>query len=286
LYLCSDLESLRMDIKYKTLSNKSAQVVKHFNDLNRPAFTIHEAYALLKTSTKDAVKKLMRDMIKRGLLLRLKEGVYWIIPYEQDPKTYFPNWHSVAKSLVGDAEHYIGYYSAMEIHSLITQPSLVERIVVNQQIKPSLLEIHGIKFQFIYHNANHFFGNKKIWIDGFNKVNCSDLEKTFVDSLYKPDYSGGIVEIAKALYKSKDKIDYQRLYQYCERFKAQSVIKRLGFLMDLLEIQNPISETLQQIKSDSFILLEPSYEKKGKWIRKWNILQNMETTDITSPIFT
>jgi len=275
-----------MDIGHKTLSTKSAQFIKHFNDLNRPAFTIDDAYALLKTSTKDAVKKLMRDMIKRGLLMRLREGVYWIIPYEQDPNTYFPNWHLIAQYLVGDAGHYIGYYSAMEIHNLITQPSLVERVVVNQQIKPSILEIHGIKFQFIYHNPRHFFGGEKIWVDGFNKVSCADLEKTIVDSLYKPGYSGGIVEIAKAIYKSKDKIDYQKLYQYCERFKAQSVIKRLGFLLESLEIKNPISEALRQIKSDSFILLEPSYKKKGKWIRKWNVLQNMETTDITSPIFT
>jgi predicted transcriptional regulator of viral defense system len=275
-----------MDIGYKTLSSRSAHVMKHFIDLNRAAFTLHEAYALLKTSTKDAVKKLMRDMIKRGLLLRLKEGVYWIIPYEQDSKTYFPNWHLVAKYLVGDAEHYIGYYCAMEIHSLTTQPSLVERIVVNQQIKPSIFDIQGIKFQFIYHNEYHFFGSKAIWLDAFNKVSCSDLEKTFVDSLFKPDYAGGIAEITKALYNSKDKIDYHKLYQYCERFKTQSVIKRLGFLLELLEINNPISEALQRIKSNSFILLEPSYEKKGKWIHKWNILQNMETTDITSLIFT
>jgi predicted transcriptional regulator of viral defense system len=275
-----------MDIIYKTLSSKSAQVIKYFNDLNRPVFTIGEAYSLLKSSTKDAVKKLMRDMIRRGLLMRLREGIYWIIPYDQDPNTYFPNWHVVSQYLVGDAEHYIGYYSAMEIHSLITQPSLVERVVVNQQIKPSILNIQGIKFQFIYHNANHFFGGKKIWIDSYNRVNCSDLEKTFVDCLYKPDYAGGISEIAKALYKSKDKIDYQKLYQYCEQFKAQSVIKRLGFLLDLLEIKNPISEALQRIKSNSFILLEPTYEKKGKWIHKWNVLQNMEPTDITSPIFT
>jgi predicted transcriptional regulator of viral defense system len=275
-----------VDTKYKTLSSKSARVIQHFIRLNRPAFTIDDAYTLLKTSTKDSVKKLMRDMIKRGLLLRLKEGVYWIIPYEQDPKAYFPNWHLVAKYLVGDAEYYIGYYSAMEVHSLITQPSLVERIVVNQQVKPSILEIQGIKFQFIFHNAHHFFGNKKTWIDSFNKVSCSDLEKTFVDSLYKPDYAGGIVEIAKALYKSKDKIDYQTLFQYCEQFRTQSVIKRLGFLLDLLEIKNPISEDLKRIKSKSFTPLEPSYEKKGKWIHEWSILQNMETTDITSPLFT
>jgi predicted transcriptional regulator of viral defense system len=272
-----------MATKYKTLSSQSAKVIKHFTDLNRPSFTLDEAIALLNEASIDAVKKLMRDMIKRGLLFRLSEGVYWIIPYEQEAETYFPNWHLIPKYLVGNTEYYIGYYSALEIHSLITQPALREQVVVNKQIKPSSIKIKGHKFQFIYHNHNHFFGT---WIDSYNKVPCSDLEKTFVDCLYKPDYSGGISEIAKAFFKSKEKVDYYKLYEYCERFKAQSVIKRLGFLLEVFKINHPILDKLQRLKTSSFILLEPSYEKKGKFISKWSIQQNIETSDITSSIFT
>jgi predicted transcriptional regulator of viral defense system len=275
-----------MDTRYKTLSTQSAKVIKHFTDLNRPSFTLQEVINVSKKATTDAVKKLMRDMIKRGLLLRLKEGVYWIIPYEQEAETYFPNWHLIPKYLVGDAEFYIGFYSALDIYSLITQPALQEQVVVNKQIKPSSIKIKGHKFQFIYHNPNHFFGIKNTWIDNFNKVPCSDLEKTFVDCLYKPDYSGGISEIVKAFFKSKEKIDYDKLYDYCERFKAQSVVKRLGFLLDILKIDHPILNRLQKIKTSSFILLEPSYEKKGKFISKWSIQQNIGTSDITSSIFT
>lgn len=275
-----------MDIKYKTLSTQSAEVIKHFSALNQPGFTIQEASELLKKSSRDAVKKLMRDMVNRGLLLRLKDGVYWMIPYEQEATAYFPNWHLVAQYLVGDAGYYIGYYSALEIHSMITQPSLQEQIVVNKQIKPSVLKIKGHKFQFIYHNTHHFFGIKHTWIDGFNKAPCSDLEKTFVDCLYKPDYAGGITEIAKALFKSRDKIDFDKLFNYCKQFKAQSVIKRLGLLLDILKINHPIVERLQQAKTQSVILLEPSYEKKGKLVSKWSVQQNIDTSDITSPIFT
>jgi predicted transcriptional regulator of viral defense system len=275
-----------MTIKYKTLSSQSAEVIKHFMDLNQSAFTIQEAFTLLNEASTDSVKKLMRDMVKRGLLLRLKDGVYWIIPYEQDANTYFPNGHLVAKYLVNKIEYYIGYYSALEIHSLITQPSLREQVVVNKQIKPSSLKVKGHKFQFIYHNSNHFFGIKSIWIDSFNKVPCSDLEKTFIDCLYKPDYSGGISEIAKALFKSKDNINYERLFDYCKKFKAQSVIKRLGFLLEVLDINNPILDKLQKSRTASYILLEPSYEKKGELIGKWSVQQNIETSDITSSIFT
>lgn len=275
-----------MDIRYKTLSSQSAEVISHFVALNQPGFTMQEVSALLLKSSKDAIKKLMRDMVKRGLLLRLKDGVYWIIPYEQEAYNYFPNWHLAAKYLVNDAAHYIGYYSALEIHSLITQPALREQIVVNKQIKPSFLTIKGHKFQFIYHNKDHFFGIKNTWVDSFNKVPCSDLEKTFIDCLYKPNYAGGISEIAKALYKSKETIDYERLLDYCKKFKAQSVIKRLGFLLEILDMNNPITEALQQLRTTSVILLEPSYERKGKLISNWSIQQNLETTDITSSIFT
>jgi predicted transcriptional regulator of viral defense system len=274
-----------MTTRYKTLSSQSATLVKHFADLDQPSFTLQDAVDLLNQSTRDAVKKLTRDMVKRGLLLRLKDGVYWSIPYNHDSATYFPNPHQVAGYLVNGADYYIGYYSALELHSLITQPSLREEVVVNKQVKPSLLKIKDYKFQFIYHNPIHFFGIKDTWIDSFNKVACSDLEKTFVDCLYKPDYAGGITEIAKAIFKSKEKIDYERLFDYCKRFNAQSVIKRLGFLLEILEINNPILEKLHQIKSPSYILLEPSYEKKGSLISKWSVQRNIETSDITSPIF-
>ena len=85
-----------------------------------------------------------------------------------------PDWHLIAECLVNDAEHYIGYYSALQIHDLIVQPSLKEQIVVSQQIRPSSIKIKDVPFQFIYHNKNHFFGSKKMWIDRFHKVTCSD----------------------------------------------------------------------------------------------------------------
>lgn len=185
-----------------------------------------------------------------------------------------------------EANYYIGYYSALEIHSLITQPALVEQIVVDRQIKPSILKIKDVKFQFIYHNKKHFFGYRNTWIDSFNKVSVSDLEKTFIDCLYKPDYGGGITEIAKALHKTREKIDFEKIVDYCEKFNAQNVVKRLGFLLELLQIDNPVIEKLQQLKTKSFTLLEPSYEKKGKLFSRWSIQQNIEAEDITSPIFT
>jgi predicted transcriptional regulator of viral defense system len=275
-----------MATRDKNVSFQATKLLDKLIETKQLCFGIDTAYRLLPDSNTDAVKRLLSDMTKRGLLMRVKEGLYYIIPFEQDPETFMPDWHLLSQYLVGDTSYYIGYFSALQIHSLTTQPNLKEQIVVNKQIKPSMLMVKGIPFQFIYHNEKHFFGNKKTWIDSFNKVQCSDLEKTIVDCLFKPQYAGGITEIAKAIHKSKDKIDYPNLLQYAKQFNSQAVIKRLGFLLELLEIKHPVIGEFKKLKTNSFVLLEPSYPKVGKTISRWSIQQNLDNDSILSPIFT
>ena len=56
-------------------------------------------------------------MTKRGLLMRLKETVYYIIPSEQNAESFMPDRHLIAEHLVKDAQHYIGYYSCLLFHN-------------------------------------------------------------------------------------------------------------------------------------------------------------------------
>jgi predicted transcriptional regulator of viral defense system len=115
---------------------------------------------------------------------------------------------------------------------------------------------------------------------------CSDLEKTFIDCLFKPDYAGGIVEIARAIYISKEKIKYDTLLEYAKKFNSQAVIKRLGFLLEILKIDTNIIDELQKLKTASNILLDTELPKTGKRISRWSIQQNLETETIKSAIYT
>lgn len=270
----------------KLISTQSNKILAHFNQMNKDCFDFSEAQTALPDSSESALKELLSDMVKRGLLMRLKKGLYYIIPYEQEASSFMPDWHLLAEHLTKGTDHYIGYYSAMQIHNLITQPSLKEQIVVAKQLKPSTLKIKDVSFQFIYHNADHFFGATKMWIDSFHKVLCSDLEKTIIDCLFKPDYAGGIVEIARAIHASKDKINYDQLLEYAQRFKSQAVIKRLGFLLETLEIKSGIIKQLQKAKTASYVILDTELPKSGKMISRWSIQQNLETETITSAIYT
>lgn len=273
-------------MKDKLISTQSNAILTYFNQKNKDCFEYSEATRALPYSSESALKELLSDMVKRGLLMRIKKGLYYIVPYEQEAKTFMPDWHLLAEHLTKGTGYYIGYYSALHIHNKITQPSLKEQMVVERQIRPSKLTIKNVTFQFIYHNKNHFFGFKKVWIDSFNKVTCSDLEKTIVDCLFKPDYAGGIVEIARAIHSSKSEINYNKLLEYTKRFGSQAVIKRLGFLLETLDIESEIIKQLLKAKTASYVLLDTELPKSGKMISRWSLQQNLETETITSAIYT
>jgi predicted transcriptional regulator of viral defense system len=272
-------------MKHKYISTQSNELLSYFNDKGKVCFDSKTALKAFPQAKESTVRELLSDMTKRGLLMRIKDGIYYIIPYEESPETFMPDWHIIAKYLVKEAKHYIGYYSALQIHNLITQPSLKEQIVVNKQIRPSEIKIKEVTFQFIYHNETHFFGEKKIWIDDFNKVSCSDIEKTIIDCLFKPDYAGGIVEVARAIYSTKEKLDYNKLLEYAIKFDSQAVIKRLGYLLELFEIETEIVKELQKLKSASYVVLDTELPKTGKRNSRWSIQQNLETVTIKSAIY-
>jgi predicted transcriptional regulator of viral defense system len=221
-----------MDIIHKNISTKSYTLINGLIRQNKEFFSVSDASNILTENSIGSVRELIRSMIRRGLVLKISDGLYNLIPFEKEVNDYFPNWHLTAKELAKDENYYIGFYSALDIHGLITQPSLVEQLVTAKQFKPKQKTVKDVKFEFIYFNEKHFFGYDNFWINDFSKVQCSDLEKTIIDCLFIPEYASGISEIVKALYKAKDKLDQEKMQNYLDRFGSQSVLKRLGFIRD------------------------------------------------------
>jgi predicted transcriptional regulator of viral defense system len=103
--------------------------------------------------------------------------------------------------------------------------------------------------------------------------------------LFKPDYAGGIVEIAKAIYTSRHQLKFDILLEYSRKFKSQAVIKRLGFLLELMDIHNNIVDELLREKTDSYVLLDTELPRSGKMNSRWSIQQNLESETIKSAIY-
>ncbi len=270
----------------KTISFQSAKLLNHLNQQNLEFFSILDAQSILLDSKKGTVIELISSMISRGLLMRIKDGLYHVIPYERDCTSYFPNWHLTAQAMANPKQFYIGFYSALDLYGLITQPSQIEQVIIVERVQPKLQKVGDITFDFITLSKSHFFGFKNQWIDDFNKVSFSDLEKTIIDCLYIPRYAGGITEISKAIYKCRDQINKGRLFNYLERFDVQAVNKRLGFILQHLELLSDFRQELAKTIKVGYITLEPSLPKSGRHHSTWKIFDNLDISTVTHTLNT
>jgi len=263
------------------------QIIKRFSQNDTPCFSNEDVRKELNDISSSYLNNTLTRMVQNNMLIRLTKGLYYIVPLEHSSNKYIPDWHLVAKYLMRNKNYYIGYYSALQIHKLITQPSLTEIVVTDIQVKPSKIEIQGVRFQFIYHNKNRFWGYKNIWIDDYNKVKCSDLEKTLVDSFINPHYSNGIVEIAKAVYETRNKINMNKLTDYFTMAKNKVAARRYVFICDLLEISSTYHESLLQNNlSGSYLRLDTSAPDEGKISTRYELKINRDINTIKEAIYT
>jgi predicted transcriptional regulator of viral defense system len=100
-------------MRNKNVSSQSNALLSYLYEQGKYCFDYSLAQQVLSKSKASAVRELLSDMTKRGLLMRLKEGVYYVIPYEQNAETYMPDWHLIAEHLVNGAAQYIGYYLSL-----------------------------------------------------------------------------------------------------------------------------------------------------------------------------
>ncbi|MCO6487063.1 MAG: type IV toxin-antitoxin system AbiEi family antitoxin domain-containing protein [Phaeodactylibacter sp.] len=269
------------------VTKAEGEILKQFLEKGEYCFSTQDVYEEFTSAHKVYLAQLLSKMVSKGSLIRLTRGLYYIVPLEQDAKDFLPDWHLVAKYIMnkGKGNYYIGYYSALQIHQLITQPSLTEIIVTDKQIKQNLITIKGVRFQFVYHNPKRFFGHKNIWIDDFNKVKASDLEKTIIDCLLNPHYGGGMVEIGKAVYRASEFIDYQKLWNYFQRVESKVAMKRFGLLSETLGLNAPITGDIIKAKGKSISLFDTSQPDAGEINSHWGLKINADLETIRQSVF-
>src|ERR1035441_7181209 len=101
---------------------------------------------------------------------------------------------------------------------------------------------HGTEFRFVLVQAEHLFGVATHWITKQDAIRISDLERTLIDGLRQPEYCGGITEVAKGLWMRREDLNTSRIVEYALRLGVGSVIRRLGYLLELYRLAPDRSE--------------------------------------------
>jgi predicted transcriptional regulator of viral defense system len=238
---------------------------------------VHLTDALPYWSTAHQTRKALSRLERKGWLHRLERGVYLLIPLEAGPEG---KWSEdplvIAAQLVpGGAA---AYWSALHYWNLTEQvPRTVFVQTINRRNKP-LSEIMGVHYRFVTIKKERFFGNLSRTANG-SSFRVTDREKTIIDSTDRPALSGGINLLAESL-RSADQVNWEKLNAYLERFGSGAVYKRLGYLVEHLELEIPNKELiLDQWRSSltqGIAWLEPGGEKTGPVRTRWRTRVNVK----------
>ena len=219
------------------------------------------------------LRKILFNLTKNKWIERIERGKYIIIPLEAG-KTAVYSTHPFIISRKLISPYYIGFSSALNYYGITEQVSATTFIITTK--KKKTLNFHSQNYQFISLDKKRFFGFFEEWF-GDIKINISNKEKTIIDCLFIPKYIGSLIEIIKAF---KEKIDYERLYKYSIKMEDIATIKRLGYILDILNIKTPIIKKLLKKAKGGYCLLDTGGPKQGNKNKKWRIIENISKKDL------
>jgi len=230
-------------------------------------FTFEEA---LKISglPRGSLKKVIYRLEQRGAIERIEKGKYMIIPLGAEKGKYTLNEFIIGSLLV--TPYSVAYWSALNFYGLTEQFPNTVFLQTTSRKKKQATEVFGVRYRIVRIKEEKFFGIRKEWIEN-TQIHITDKEKTLLDCLDKPQYCGGVVEIAKAL-KYGSELDKKKLVEYAKKIENSGVIRRLGYLCDLFAIDIALPE----IKTRNYLLLDPTMSHKGQKNAKWRLIMNLD----------
>ena len=256
-----------------------ATLLRTLYDSARTMFTTAEA-AQITGLTIPLASSLLHKASKRGLVSKLKRGLFVIVPPELGSATeYSGNPYLVARYLLGDAPYFLSHATAMELHRMVTQPQFVIFVSSTKRIPKQTL--HGTQFRFVLIKSHDFFGTTKHWITKQESVEISDLERTILDGLRHPEYCGGVTDVAKGLWMRHTEMRVAKLIEYAKRLNVGSIYRRLGYLLELFGIAPEVElQSLRSTLTDTYVPLDPSLPKEGSHLAKWRLRLNIPPEEL------
>ena len=265
---------MRENSQLKTVGPQTAHLIASLYDRAQTTFTNSDVTAITGLEANSA-RSLVRKAEARGLVTRLKPGLFVLIPPELGSATEFSgNPYLTARAMVGGADYYISHSSAMELHRMVTQPQFT--VVTSTPKRIRARTIHGTEFRFVFVPPKDLFGVGTHWITKQDSVRISDLERTLIDGLRQPEYCGGIAEVAKGLWMRREDLKATRVIEYALRLGVGSVIRRLGYLLELYRLAP--EQELQRLRSTltvTYSLLDPVMPEEGPRMARWRLRLNV-----------
>ncbi len=248
--------------KYKVL------VLNYLNENGIQIFTL-DTIRKYFDSNWTSILRAINALKAEGLLINIQRGLYALPSFsDQNVLSY------QLAPLGGTA-----YWSALSFHGLTTQFSNTIYIQTPRPIRSGT--VMNIDYKFVKVNAS-----KAACYDtvgrGSGRFRVSNIEKAILDCLDHTQYSPGWTELIKAIFKAK--LNSKKLIEAAESVDNIGVIKRLGYLLEIMQKQDQKSflKYAQTKVNKKYDLLDSESKNSGPFNNHWRLRLNVPEAEIVN----
>lgn len=237
-------------------------------------FSKKEALSLLRLN-ESTFQNQAHQLSQKNNLKRVYRDFYMIVPDQYKLLGSLPP-DMLIDSLMNylNQHYYIGLLSAASYYGATHQQPMVFQIITSKAMRPIKLARGKIEF----HLSKYCADAKTNLIavpTGYAKI--STREQTMIDLVRFYTASGYLSNVALVIKSLAERISMAKLKVTIAQEKATSVLQRLGYVLELLNLENLaliVENEINKRKTKYVLLRHDHYQKDGEKNNRWKIIKN------------
>ncbi len=213
---------------------------------------------------------------KTGRVIRVRRGLYAVVPPGAEPNVYPVDPYLIAGKLTPDAV--LSHHTALEFHG---RAYSVWNLYIYSTARPvgklsfQSKGFRGIGFPVaLRRTGTEHFGVLDRERGGI-MVRVASLERTLVDILHRPDLAGGWEEIWRSL-ESVEFFNVDRIVEYVQLLGNATTAAKVGFFLDqhrdILMVEEHHLCQLREERPRQPHYLDRNWRKAGSLVADWNLI--------------
>ncbi len=213
---------------------------------------------------------------KTGRIVRMRHGLYAVIPAEADPDFYPVGPFIVAAKMTPDAV--LSHHTALEFHGRAYSVQEHFTYSASRPLGPLMFRSHvfrGKKFPQALRRAGKEGFGVSITERAGMQIRVTSLERTSVDVLDHPDLSGSWEEIWRSL-ESIEFFDLDKVVEYAILLRNATTGAKVGFFLEqhreLLVVEDRHLKPPHDMQPRQPHYLDRAKRKSGRLVSEWNLV--------------
>jgi len=241
-----------------------------------PVFTLEEFDDYLGKQNRYTRDSLLTHHRKSGRIMVIRRGLYAVIPLGSSPESAPVDPFLLASKMTDDAV--IAYHTALELHGKAY--SVFNKLYYLSGGKSQPVQFRSYEFisvlvpKAIRGRPAELFGLEHYERSGIT-IRATNLERTLVDVLARPDISGGWEEIWRSL-ESVEYFNLDEVVEYVSLLGNATTTAKVGFYLDEhrkeLNVKDPQLDRLRKLRPQQPHYLDRSNRKGGQLVKAWNLV--------------